>query len=166
MGIPHSGQMLQFCKQTDQRMKKHHFLVFLFPLFTISVRAQKSEIYSPGGKAIDGYDPVAFFTKAGPLKGVDSLAYSWKGSVWLFANRQDLRSFSADPEKYAPQYGGYCAYGAAQGHKASSEIDTWTVVNGKLYFNYNGHVKGLWIKDQQAMILTADKQWPGIKDKD
>lgn len=147
-------------------MKKNHFLVLVLHLSTVCAVAQKSEIYAPGGKAIDGYDPVAFFITAKPVKGVDSLAYTWKGSVWLFASRQDLRSFSANPEKYAPQYGGYCAYGAAQGHKASSEIDTWTVVNGKLYFNYNGHVKGLWIKDQQEMIRTADKQWPAIKDKD
>lgn len=147
-------------------MKRHHILLLLFPLFAIGARAQTSEIYAPGGKAISGYDPVAFFAASGPVKGVDSLAYNWKGSVWLFANRQDLRSFSANPEKYAPQYGGYCAYGAAQGHKASSEIDTWTVVNGKLYFNYNAKIKGLWVKDQQEMIRTADKQWPVIKNKD
>jgi YHS domain-containing protein len=147
-------------------MKTHHFLVVLLHLSTIGAMAQRSEIYAPGGKAISGYDPVAFYTAASPVKGMDSLAYNWKGSVWLFANRQDLRSFSANPEKYAPQYGGYCAYGAAQGHKASSEIDTWTVVNGKLYFNYNGKIKGLWVKDQQEMIRTADKQWPAIKDKD
>jgi YHS domain-containing protein len=147
-------------------MKRHHILLLLFPLITGVVRAQTSEIYAPGGKAISGYDPVAFFVASGPVKGVDSLAYNWKGSVWLFANRQDLRSFSANPEKYAPQYGGYCAYGAAQGHKASSEIDTWTVVNGKLYFNYNAKIKGLWVKDQQEMIRTADKQWPAIKNKE
>jgi YHS domain-containing protein len=147
-------------------MKKYFFLVPLMLVFAIGVRAQKSEIYAPGGKALDGYDPVSFFTVARPVRGVDSLTYNWKGSVWLFANRQNLRSFSANPEKYAPQYGGYCAYGAAQGHKATSEIDTWTIVNGKLYFNYSGKIKGLWVKDQQEMIRTADKQWPGIKDKD
>jgi YHS domain-containing protein len=147
-------------------MKKFRLTVTLMVVFAIGAKAQKSEIYAPGGKALGGYDAVTFFTVARPVKGVDSLAYNWKGSVWLFASRQDLRSFSANPEKYAPQYGGYCAYGAAQGHKASSEIDTWTVVNGKLYFNYSSKIKALWVKDQQSMIQTADKNWPGIKDKD
>jgi hypothetical protein len=128
--------------------------------------AQASEIYAPGGKAIDGYDPVAYFTLSRPVKGVDSLSYQWKGAVWLFSNRQDLKAFMASPEKYAPQYGGYCAYGTAQGHKASTEADEWTIVNNRLYLNYNGKVKATWIKDEQGYIQKADKEWPAIKDKD
>jgi hypothetical protein len=128
--------------------------------------AQGSEIYAPGGKAIDGYDPVAYFTLSRPVKGVDSLSCKWKGAVWLFISRQDQKAFIASPEKYAPQYGGYCAYGTAQGHKASTEADEWTIVNGKLYLNYNGKVKATWAKDEQGFIQKADKEWPGIKDKD
>ncbi len=130
------------------------------------IQAQTSEIYAPGGKAIDGYDPVAYFTLSRPVKGADSLSYKWMGAVWLFSNRQDLKAFMAGPEKYAPQYGGYCAYGTAQGHKASTEADEWTILNNKLYLNYNGKVKATWLKDEQGYIQKADKEWPAIKDKD
>jgi YHS domain-containing protein len=146
-------------------------LRLLLPLVLLTVgfsraHAQTSEIYAPGGKAINGYDPVAYFTLSRPVKGVDSLSYQWKGAVWLFSNRQDLKAFMASPEKYAPQYGGYCAYGTAEGHKATTEADEWTIVNNKLYLNYNGKVKATWVKDEQGYIQKADKEWPAIKDKD
>ena len=130
------------------------------------VHAQKAEVYSPGGKAIKGYDPVAFFTDSKPVMGADSLSYSWNGTTWLFSKRQNLQRFKANPEKYAPQYGGYCAYGTSQGHKAPTEIDTWTIVDDKLYFNYNQKVKEMWIKDERGLIQKADNQWPQIKDKE
>jgi hypothetical protein len=71
--------------------------------------------------------------------------------------------FKSDPKKYAPQYGGYCAYGMAEGHKAATQPDAWTIVNGKLYLNYSKEVKGLWMKDQQNLIDQADKNWDEVK---
>jgi len=139
--------------------------IIIFSVIT-HVSAQKAEVYSPGGKAIKGYDPVAFFTQSKPVMGADSLSYSWNGATWLFSSRQDLDRFKAEPMKYAPQYGGYCAYGTSQGHKAPTEVDTWTVVDGKLYFNYNKKVKEMWVKDQPGYIQKADIQWPQIKDKE
>jgi len=147
-------------------MKKIFSLAIIVVAIHSHVHAQKAEVYSPGGKAIKGYDPVAFFTDSKPVMGADSLSYSWKGANWLFANRQNLQLFKANPEKYAPQYGGYCAYGASQGHKAPSEVDTWTILNGKLYFNYNQKVKEIWTKDEPGNIQKADKQWPEIKGKE
>lgn len=129
------------------------------------VHAQKSEIYSPGGKALKGYDPVAFFTDSKPVMGVESFSFSWKGATWMFANQSNMESFKSNPEKYAPQYGGYCAYGTSQGHKAPTEVDTWTILNDKLYFNYNQEVKTMWVKDQPGYIMKADKKWPEIKGK-
>jgi YHS domain-containing protein len=129
----------------------------------VQAHAQKSEIFVSGGKAIKGYDPVAFFKQSKPVKGVDSLSYSWKDATWLFASREDLEAFKANPEKYAPQYGGYCAYGASEGHKAPTQTDTWTVANGKLYFNYNLKVKEMWTKDQPKLIQVADQKWPEVK---
>jgi hypothetical protein len=67
------------------------------------------------------------------------------------------------PEKYAPQYGGYCAYGTSEGHKAPTQAETWTIVNGKLYFNYNKQVKQMWMKDQAHRIEIADQKWPEVK---
>lgn len=128
--------------------------------------AQKSEIYAPAGIAIKGYDPVAFFTETKPVMGYDSLAYNWKDAKWLFSTKANQDNFKANPEKYAPQFGGYCAYGTAQGHKAPTETDTWTIVDGKLYFNYNAKVKTFWMKDQQNFISKAYENWPAIKDKE
>ncbi|ALL06934.1 YHS domain protein [Pedobacter sp. PACM 27299] len=132
---------------------------------TGSTYAQKSEIFAPGGKAIKGYDPVAFFKTSTPVKGLDSLSYTWKEARWLFANPENKKDFIADPEHYAPQYGGYCAYGTADGHKAPTQAETWTIVADKLYFNYNGKVKELWAKDQKNFIEKADINWIEIKNK-
>ncbi len=143
---------------------KRTIIIAVLALFTIvQAKAQKSEIFAPGGKAIKGYDPVAFFKESKPVKGADSLSYTWKEATWLFSTRQNLEAFKADPDKYAPQYGGYCAYGTSQGHKAPTQTDTWTVVNDKLYFNYNSKVKELWTKDEAALIKTADEKWPEVK---
>lgn len=145
-------------------MKRIILIAFIAFLGIAQAKAQKSEIFAPGGKAIKGYDPVAFFTESKPVKGADSLSYQWKQATWLFASRKNLEAFKSDPDKYAPQYGGYCAYGLSQGHKAPTQTDTWTVVNDKLYFNYNSKVKELWVKDQQSLIKVADEKWPALKD--
>jgi YHS domain-containing protein len=97
------------------------------------------------------------------VKGAKEFTYEWNGATWHFATKKNKDLFVANPEKYAPQYGGYCAYGTADGHKAPTETDTWTVVDNKLYFNYNQKVKTLWNKDQASLIKKADEQWPKIK---
>jgi hypothetical protein len=140
-------------------------LATAFILFTLSSYAQKSEIFAPGGKAIKRYDVVAFFKDAGPVAGSDSLSYQYKDAKWLFANRANLDAFKANPDMYVPQYGGYCAYGTSQGHKASTETNTWTIVDEKLYFNYNMKVKENWSKKREVLIKKADTEWPLIKDK-
>ncbi|WP_316786681.1 YHS domain-containing (seleno)protein [Pedobacter frigiditerrae] len=145
---------------------KKLFTITAMLLITVSmVKAQKSEIFCTAGKAIKGYDPVAFFTESKPVKGADSLSYSYKDATWLFSSKANLESFKKSPEKYSPQYGGYCAYGTADGHKAPTQTDTWTIVDGKLYFNYNGKVKEMWTKQQTSLIEKANTQWPLIKDK-
>jgi YHS domain-containing protein len=143
-------------------------LVLAIALFSVCsvVSAQKSPVYAPKGIALDGYDAVAFFKQGKPVKGSSAYAVQWNGAQWLFADKADLESFKNTPEKYAPQYGGYCAYGAAKGHKASTEVDTWSIVNGKLYLNYDQDVKSTWNKDQAAYIESANKNWPQIRDKD
>ena len=135
-------------------------------LLTITIsKAQKAEIFSTSGKAIKGYDPVAFFKKAKAIKGADSLSYQYKDATWLFSSTDNLESFKKSPQKYEPQYGGYCAYGTADGHKAPTQTDTWAIVDGKLYFNYNTKVKEMWSKQQTILIEKANAQWPTIKDK-
>jgi YHS domain-containing protein len=136
-------------------------------LITVSiVNAQKAEVYSPAGRAINGYDPVAYFSEGKPVKGNEKISYRWNSATWYFSNKQNLDSFTMNPQKFAPQYGGYCAYGMSQGHKAPTEADAWTIENGKLYLNYNKNVKQMWSKDRPGYIQLADKNWVEIKDKE
>lgn len=145
---------------------KHLVLAAVLLTATFVAHAQRAEVFSSNGNAIHGYDAVAFFKAGKAVKGNDSLAYTYKDARWLFSSPQNRDAFKANPDLYMPQYGGYCAYGTADGHKAPTETDTWTIVDGKLYFNYNQKVKGLWIKDQQQLIQKANTQWPLIKDKE
>jgi len=118
-------------------------------LSIISVtKAQKSEIFITDGSAIKGYDPVAFFKESKPVKGSENISFKYKDALWYFSSIENMESFKKSPEKFAPQYGGYCAYGTAAGHKAPTQTDTWTIVDDKLYFNYNGKVKEMWNKQQ------------------
>lgn len=127
--------------------------------------AQKAEIFSTDGKAIRGYDVVAFFQDGKAIKGTTQYALTWKEAEWLFSSKEHLETFKANPEHYAPQYGGYCAYGVAEGHKAPTETDTWSIVNDKLYLNYNKKVKETWSKNQQGFINKANVQWKTVKDQ-
>jgi YHS domain-containing protein len=139
----------------------------IFALFSVTTAfAQQSTVFAPSGKAIRGYDPVAYFTEGKPVQGDSTLSYNYQGANWYFATAQNRDAFKTEPEKYAPQYGGYCAYGTSQGHKAPTEADAWTIENGKLYFNYNKKVQTLWNKDRPGNIQKADTNWPTIKDKD
>jgi len=145
---------------------KKLILASLLALCTVAATlAQKSEVFEKDGIAIKGFDAVAFHTEAKALKGSDHFTYRWKDTNWLFADQANLDLFKKDPEKYAPQYGGYCAYGTADGHKAPTETDTWTVKDNKLYFNYNKKVQEMWNKNQAGYIEKADKNWVEIKDK-
>jgi hypothetical protein len=147
-------------------MKKLIPLLITVWFIAVQSHAQISPVFAPGGKAIRGYDPVAFFSESKPVMGHDSLTFKWKDATWMFTTKKNKDLFIATPEKYAPQYGGYCAYGTSRGYKAPTEINTWTIVNGKLYFNYDKSVQKTWNKDQQAFIEKADKLWPKIKDKE
>ncbi|WP_202630286.1 YHS domain-containing (seleno)protein [Sediminibacterium roseum] len=142
-----------------------HLLVAIALMLSAAVHAQHQEIFATDGKAIKGYDPVAFFKSSMPMKGNDTLSYTWKDVQWLFSSKANLEAFKASPETFCPQYGGYCAYGTAAGHKSPTQTDTWTIVDGKLYFNYNNKVKEMWMKDQKTLIEKADKQWPEIKNQ-
>ena len=137
-------------------------------LISVQAPAQKAAVFNTDGTAIHGYDAVAFFKAGKPEKGETQFSYKWQDVNWQFANKENLETFKATPEKYAPQYGGYCAYGTSdgEGHKAPTEIDTWTIVGDKLYFNYNKDVKTMWMKDKEHLIEKADKNWPSLKDKE
>ncbi len=114
--------------------------------------------------AINGYDPVSYF-EGSPAKGNDNYSYQWNDATWYFTSDENLSKFQSDPEKYAPQFGGYCAYGMAGGYKASTEPDAWTIVDDKLYLNYNVEVRSKWKENRDSLINTAEANWPSVKSK-
>ena len=147
-------------------MKKIVVTVFVTVLTGISLFAQKSAVFVHSGKAIRGYDPVAYFTEGKPVKGDVKLVYNWNKADWYFSSQKNLDLFKASPEKYAPQYGGYCAFGLSNGYKAPTDADAWTIENDKLYLNYNLQVRQEWNKDRQQRIKQADQNWPSVRDKE
>lgn len=147
-------------------MNRFLFSLAVVLLTSASGFAQKSPVFVADGAAIRGYDAVAYFKEGKALKGDPKFLHTWNGSVWHFANAGDLALFKAAPERYAPQYGGYCAFGTAGGYKAPIDPQAWAIVNDKLYLNYNKKVQESWKKDQKAMIEKADKNWPMVKEKE
>ena len=147
-------------------MQAIRFLVLTLGLATTlpGFAAAKSDpINKDGiGIAIKGYDPVAYFTQSKPVKGSSSFTFQWMNATWWFANAQDRDEFSRTPEKYAPQYGGYCAYGISQGHAVSIDPEAWTIFEGKLYLNYSKGVQKTWSGAIPKYIDEADRNWPGL----
>ncbi len=129
-----------------------------------AVHAASPEIYTGQvkGVAINGYDAVAYFTERKPVAGKAGITHDWKGATWRFASTQNRDAFKAAPEKYAPQYGGYCAYAVAKGSTAKTDPQAWTIVDQKLYLNYSKSVQSTWEKDIPGYIRAADKNWPGV----
>ncbi|WP_428408227.1 YHS domain-containing (seleno)protein [Hyphococcus sp.] len=112
--------------------------------------------------AVDGYDPVAYFTEGEPVKGDKNFAADYNGAQWRFASADNLAAFKADPEKYAPQYGGYCAWAISQNYTARGNPMNWTIVEDKLYLNYNNEIQKRWEADIPSFIAKADENWPGV----
>lgn len=148
-------------------MKLHskYFLIVLGFLFLPFLGTAQSYIYATKDGAIKGYDPVAYFTDKKPVKGSKEFTYVWKGALWHFASQKNLDAFKENPEKYAPQYGGYCAYGLAKGKRYKIEPEAWDIVDGKLYLNYDLGVQRTWREDRENYIAQANKNWPAPKKK-
>lgn len=117
------------------------------------------------GVAIKGDDPVAFFSEKRPVMGSPEVEYMWRGALWRFTSTAHQEAFSRDPEKYAPMYGGYCAYAVSQGKIADIDPEAWTIFEGKLYLNLNRDVQRLWEKDMQKYIQSDDRNWPRMLGK-
>ena len=114
------------------------------------------------GHAIRGYDPVAYFTEGRPVEGLPAHELAWNGATWRFASAENLARFRADPEAYAPQYGGYCAWAVSQGYTASVDPEQWRIEDGRLYLNYDAEVQARWLRDVPGFIAAADANWPAV----
>ena len=130
--------------------------------FAQAALAQKPQVFSDREGAIRGRDPVAYFTQGGPVKGSKQFSQQWRGATWYFASAENRDKFAAAPEKYAPQYGGYCAYAVTQGYTADIDPAAWSLVNGKLYLNYSLTIRERWKRDIPGYIQKADANWPAV----
>lgn len=116
-------------------------------------------------KAIRGYDTVAYFVEGRAVKGDGQFSTEYQQAVWLFSSQQNLDLFVSDPQKYAPQYGGYCAYAVAQNTTASVQPELFTIHDGKLYLNYSPSINRKWLLDKERYITDADRNWPELLQK-
>lgn len=115
--------------------------------------------------AIHGYDPVAYFSDGKAVAGEPGIAATHDGATYRFASAEHRDQFLADPVKYVPQYGGYCAYGTTLGKKFDGDPNAWKVVDGKLYLNLSPDVQRKWLEDVPGFIAKAEDVWPTIKAK-
>lgn len=114
------------------------------------------------GLALRGYDAVSYHSTGRPTEGNSAHAYQWKGATWRFATAENLARFRADPERYAPQFGGYCAWAVSQGYIAPGDPLQWRIVNGQLFLNFNARAKALWEQDIEGAIMRGRANWPRV----
>ncbi len=137
-------------------------LMAVTPFVATRAHAASPEVFSDANGAIRGTDPVAYFTEGAPVAGSSDHTLMWRGAEWRFASADNMAMFEADPERYAPQYGGYCAFAASKGAIATTAPDAWTIYEDKLYLNYSVTVRTIWSEDIPGNIEKADANWPGI----
>jgi hypothetical protein len=122
-------------------------------------------IYIRDGLGLSGYDAVAYFTESKAVKGSPQFEHQWNGVRWRFASAAHREAFAASPERFAPQYGGYCAFAVSRNQIAPTDPEAWEVVDGKLYLNYDKRVRALWEKELPEAIRVGDRNWPGVLTK-
>jgi len=146
-------------------MTRYRYLIFSLLAVLAVLSCSRSSPFNPvnitsAGIAIKGYDPVAYFTEQIPVKGSAAFEYLWSGAKWRFATAEHRDLFKADPEKYAPKYGGYYAYAVSQDKIVDIDPEAWTVLGGRLYLNVSLDVRRLWEKNKEEYIRKADENWP------
>ncbi len=132
--------------------------------FSTSLLAEKAPVYQGLVKntAVGGYDPVSYFTEGKAIIGNQTITHKYQGATWRFSTTANRDAFKAAPEKYAPQYGGYCAWAVSQGYTAKGDPHAWKIHNGKLYLNYNKSVQATWAKNIPANVKKGDNNWPKV----
>lgn len=144
-------------------MLRRSFIGLLMSVVASQPLLAAEKVFTRGGAAIRGYDPVAYHLEKAPVKGERRFGYEWKGHEWRFKSVENRDRFIADPEKYAPQFNGFCAWAASQGYLASTVPEAWTIRDGKLYLNYSLSVRSTWLEDVDANIAAGDRNWPALK---
>ncbi|TGN40272.1 YHS domain-containing (seleno)protein [Marinobacter confluentis] len=144
----------------------HRFLIFIVTalLTTASPLAAESPVYTGllSNTGAGGYDTVSYFEEGKPTKGSADYTTDYQGATWRFASAENLARFKDNPERYAPAYGGYCAWAVSQGYLAKGDPRHWSIKQGRLYLNYNQSVQDSWLKSPEEFIVQADANWPGV----
>ncbi len=117
------------------------------------------------GLALRGFDAVAYFAVDNAVKGNPKYEYVWNGAKWIFSSEENMKQFQANPEAYAPQFGGYCSFAVSEGYTADGDPEAWKVVDGKLYLNYNKQVREKWEMNQNERIEKGKANWQSFKTK-
>ena len=146
-------------------MKKLLLLLLVVSFSTLG-QGKSLQNLDKSGIAIQGYDPVAFFTQNRPVKGLPEFESQYQGARYLFASADDKAAFDANPAKYEPQFGGFCAYGVSKGKTVPVKIEAFQIVNGRLLMQYDLDIKKEFNKDTQGNLQKADQNWPGIVAKE
>ncbi len=145
-------------------MKLKSTLVALVALFGFAGNAMAAD-YTNSTPAVQGYDVVSYQTGKRPIRGNGNFVAVYDGATYQFSSTANQKLFENNPEKFAPAYGGYCAFGASVGKKFIGDPEVWRVVDGKLYLNLDTGIQAEWLKDVPGRIKSADENWRNIKDK-
>jgi len=140
---------------------------FVFLLVMVAGNVMASDPIETGlfnNKAIYGYDTVAYFTEGKPVKGNKKFKTEWRGAEWFFSSEEHMKMFKGDPIKYAPQYGGYCAYAMSDGRLVGIDEEAFTIRDGKLYLNYSKSVMKEWRSNSAQFIEEANGWYPKLVD--
>lgn len=132
------------------------------PAMTGEALAQTAPVYAEGGVAVDGTDVVAYFTEGRAVAGDPEIVHTWRGATWRFSSTENRDAFAANPESYAPQFGGYCAWAVSNGYTASTVPEAWRIVDGRLYLNYSKRIQRRWERDIPGRIAAAQANWPDL----
>ena len=157
--------MLSFITPRTAALAAVGVLVLAAAHMTAQSTTSRTTYNSTRGVALDGYDVVAYFTEGRPVKGTPDFAHTWEQTTWRFASAAHRDAFAAASERYAPQFGGFCAYGVSRGYAVDIDPNAWTVVNGRLYLNYSKSVQRTWDTDRATFIQRAEANWPAIAAK-
>ena len=120
-------------------------------------------VFAENGVAIRGYDPVAYFTDGKPVRGRPEFHHSWRGATWRFASAAHRDRFAAHPDRYAPAYGGFCAWAVSEGYTAPIDPQAWRIVDGRLFLNYDRNIQRRWEAEMAARISRGDANWPRVE---
>ena len=145
-------------------LKSTLLTVSLLMVSLTAVSGEKSSfnLGHSNGLAMDGYDVMSYWIGGEPVKGSEEFSFEYDGAKWIFVSEANRDAFAADPEKYAPQFGGFCAYAASKSYLADVDPFAWQIWQDKLYLNYSPQVQRIWGNDLEANVVKGNENWPSL----